>query len=330
VLLLLLQLVIASACDHYTRTIHGGTHFSPTSLVVGLLFGTVDIVSGVVQVMDGTDVMTTSTTATATITGYQHDDMQSFDITEVTKKVQLWTKVYPHYELVGCYAFGKTLTEQHRHFQQSLSASLTSTASTASIALHKQQQPRLLLLFDSDINTLDVDHIPIRAYSTSPPELHHEKQQQQLHHHQQAQSQQLHFEERSWKTASSEVETIAVNHITRSMPRAAGHNPLQRQNDALLTSTRILHAKLDMVLEALRAMQSGQRAMDHTLLRTAATIVQGLDSIATNASLAREMDESIDAARLVLFLAGIDKNHQELKAVKEVMSLVVDKPTVSL
>jgi COP9 signalosome complex subunit 6 len=101
-------LVIASACDHYTRVVVGGTKLPSNSPTYGLLFGTET--GQEVSLCEATEAL------------YELvDDKIVVLKDEIAKKANLWTAVYVNYKLLGWYTFGIDTTFDHMKFHEEMS-----------------------------------------------------------------------------------------------------------------------------------------------------------------------------------------------------------------
>lgn len=136
-------LVIASACDHYTRVAMGGATIPKDSPVFGLIFGTND--GNNISVLDATDAI------------YEvAQGKLSIPQEEIEKKVKLWTAVYVSYKILGWYSFGNEATLQHLDFYG---------------PLLKLVDAPIFLLFNPDIMS-DKEELPINAFSIENHENH--------------------------------------------------------------------------------------------------------------------------------------------------------------
>jgi hypothetical protein len=316
------QLVISSACDHYTRVIRGGTLLPVDATVVGILFGTVDT-HGSISVVDATDIIIAK--------NGQGEEVMVTE--EIEKKVQLWTAVYPQNVLLGWYTFHSAVTHRHFHLHNSLAAYIasdkpigsTTEPSSTSSSINRAQHPLAFLLFDTAVSKDDIESIPLKVFvreqqPVSSAETATAGQQQQ---------QQSFFMDKQWKTSSSEVEKIAVNHIIHSRPLPKGMTALEVQNETMRISVQLLEKKVDVIIEVLEAMKEGKIPMDHQLLRRANTILQSLGTTTSNEEFIKEFDEVINNSMLLTYLQGASKNYQEMRAYNEVASMLGEKSSSS-
>jgi COP9 signalosome complex subunit 6 len=87
------QLAIITMSDHYTRVSTGGGVPSPESKILGILFGVQEGLQ--VSIFDATEVSYTVTEGRIVV---NHDS--------VDKQKQLYSAVYPTYEVLGWYSVG--------------------------------------------------------------------------------------------------------------------------------------------------------------------------------------------------------------------------------
>jgi COP9 signalosome complex subunit 6 len=100
--------VIATACDHYTRVVVGGTKLPPDSPTYGLLFGTenglevsiCEATEAIYEIVDGVLIVLKD---------------------EIAKKASLWSAVYTDYKLLGWYTFGTETILEHMKFHEEMS-----------------------------------------------------------------------------------------------------------------------------------------------------------------------------------------------------------------
>ncbi len=265
--------------------------------------------------MDTTDIITTKNEAGEEV----------MVGSEIQKKVELWTAVYPQNILLGWYTFNTSVTPQHMHLYNSLVAHMTSVAvaptsssgssSSSTVTTHGMEssgvtQAPIFLLFDTTISKDDIESIPLKVYV---------REQQQLN--------QFYFMNKPWKTSSFTVEKIAVNHIINSKPRPKGVTELELQNDVMRTSVQLLGKKVDVIIEVLEAMKEGKIPVDHQLLRRANTIIQSLGTTTSNEEFAKELDEVINNSMLLTFLQGASKNYREMRAYNDIAAMMAEKPS---
>ena len=99
----MIKLIIASACDHYTRIIMGGSKLPSNAPTYGLLFGLYTN-SNKISILESTDaIYEVSVDGSPTILSQ----------TQIEKKIKLWTAVYTDYKLLGWYAFNDEVIPEH-------------------------------------------------------------------------------------------------------------------------------------------------------------------------------------------------------------------------
>mmetsp|Transcript_2845 Transcript_2845/g.3048 ORF Transcript_2845/g.3048 Transcript_2845/m.3048 type:complete len:296 (-) Transcript_2845:568-1455(-) len=192
-------LVIASASDHFTRVQVNGGNISGGNSVIGLLFGSIH--DGVLSVNDATDVLI--------------DQSNHIDEREVEKKRNLWTAVYPTYQLVGWYAFDRAVSAYHYKVHQTIS---------------KFFPQAVFLLFHTQQSTDEqsLDKIPMTAYLFETVTNQSQKA----------------FIEKNYSIDSTDVEKIALDEIIKSIPNKEGATKLDIHTSSLITSIQLLRNKI--------------------------------------------------------------------------------------
>jgi hypothetical protein len=200
---------------------------------------------------------------------------------EVESKTKLWTAVFTTYSLIGWYSFGEGLSPEHAKFHEMVAAYTA--------------EPVFLLINQSSAS--DSDELPLNVYSWD--------EGRQLR-------------ETPFRIETSEVEKVALDHITKSTP-VPGQSALEVQNQSTLTSLRILDCKVEGVVAALQAMKDGTVPVDHALLRRAAKICQALppvDSSTFDKDFADEMTNSL----VISYLSAATRTVGQLNEVTDLYS----------
>lgn len=278
-------MVIASACDHYTRVVQGGTLQARDSTIVGALFGTRTSSSGsgtVLSINDTTDVLTELSS----------QGIEKVTESEIQKKVRLWTAVYTQYELLGWYTFSDKVTPAH-------------------VALHDSITPfckasPVFLLFQTTVSKAEIDKIPLNTFMLEN-----------------IQGSRV-FVETPFRTVSYEVEKIAVNQITNAIPRH-GLSQLEVQNQSLHTSLKILDSKVATMMQVLEQMKDGKLKMDHSLLRSAQKICSALQANVTDEDVQTEIDKQLSDSLMITYLSAVQKSNRDWKEIYEVHERTYDR-----
>ena len=272
--------MIASACDHYTRVVQGGTLQPKDSTVVGILFGTRSQ-NGSMSINDTTDIITEII-----------DHIERVPSAEIEKKIRLWTAVYTQYELLGWYTFGMEATPAHF----ALHDSIAPFAKTAPV----------FLLFNTVVSKADIDKIPLKSFLV---ETINDRRV---------------FVECQFRTVSYEVEKIAVNEITTSIPRE-GLTKLEVQNQSMHTSLKILDGKIDTMISVLEQMRDGKIKVDHDLLRSTQKICKALQATDTDKDLHQELNKQVSDSMLISYLGAVHKGNKDWKEVNDVHEFAFER-----
>lgn len=211
---------------------------------------------------------------------------------EIDSKSKLWTAVFTTYKLIGWYSFG-TETLPNHYKMQNIIAAFT-------------PQPIFLLINQSALT--DSDSLPLNVFSISSSTSSSSASSSGA------------FTDIPFKIETSEVEKIALDHITKSTP-VPGLSALEVQNQSLLTSLRILDQKVGCVIDTLQAMNNGELPIDHNLLRSAAKICQSLPPIASN-DFDQELSEQATNSMVISYLSAATKTVSQLGDFAEVITSV--------
>lgn len=216
---------------------------------------------------------------------------------EIDNKVKLWTAVFTTYKLIGWYSFGVKPTADHRKIHTMISG----YAEDPIFLLINQEA-----LVDSDLLPLSVYHgVSVGSSKTSAD-----------------------FVDVSFRIETSDVEKLALDHITKSTP-VPGLSALEVQNQSTLTSLRILDSKVGTIIDTLRAMKEGRIPTDHTLLRSAAKICQSLPPI-DSATFREEFNEEAATSLLVSYLSAATKTSAQLSDVSDIYNTIYSEKGYSL
>ena len=124
------------------------------------------------------------------------------------------------------------------------------------------------------------------------------------------------FKQSHFFIETSEVEKVAVDHITKSTP-VPGLSALEVKNQSTLTSLRILDNKVSTIVETLRAMQDGRIPMNHALLRQAAKICQSLPPV-DGLALCEGVTEEVTNSLMITYLSAATRTAGQLEKVADV------------
>lgn len=198
---------------------------------------------------------------------------------EIDSKSKLWTAVFTTYKLIGWYAFGKQPTADHKKIHHMIST--------------YAQDPLFLII--NQTSAADSDLLPLSVYSTNGG---------------------ADFTEISFRIETTDVEKLAVDHITKSTP-VPGLSALEVQNQSTLTSLRILDSKVGTIVDTLQAMKEGKIPVDHALLRRAAKICQSLPPV-DSVALKKEYDSETTNSLLIAYLSMATQTTGQLFDVADV------------
>jgi COP9 signalosome complex subunit 6 len=278
--------VIASASDHFTRVFVNGGNLSGSSAVIGLLFGSIH--DNVMAINDATDVLV--------------DTQNNIAEPEVEKKRQLWTAVYPTYQLLGWYAFHDSVVPQH-------------------LAIHKTLEkftPKpVFILFDpkQQQHETQLDRIPLTAYFLESPDAGKAGNEYK------SSGNNLIFLEKNYLIESTDVEKLALDEITKSIPLLENSNKLMNHNGMILTSLSLLEQKIQKILEVLKKMEKGEIPKNSKLLQSAVKISDSLTSLQSK-EYAAAFQEDLNDSTLSVYLSTVLKGFQNLSEMNEVTALV--------
>lgn len=269
-------LVIASASDHFTRVQVNGGNISGGNSVIGLLFGSIH--DGVLSVNDATDVLI--------------DQSNHIDEREVEKKRNLWTAVYPTYQLVGWYAFDRTVSAYHYKVHQTIS---------------KFFPQAVFLLFHTQQSTDEqsLDKIPMTAYLFETVTNQSQKA----------------FIEKNYSIDSTDVEKIALDEIIKSIPNKEGATKLDIHTSSLITSIQLLRNKITFIADIVQKMENGVIPQNPKLMQSARKICDSLTAI-QSVEFQNALTEDYDNSLLSIYLSTAVKGFQNLQEVSELAANV--------
>lgn len=203
---------------------------------------------------------------------------------EIENKSKLWTAVFTTYTLVGWYSFGVDATADHKKFHHMIS--------------QHTPDPVFLLINQSALS--NSDELPLNVYTA-----------ERTADGAVAGLNAVHF-----VIETSEVEKVALDHITKSTP-VPGLSALEVKNQSTLTSLRILDTKVGTIVDTLRAMQEGRIPLDHSLLRSASRISHSLPPV-DSAGLQGSFSAEVTNALLVTYLSAATRTAVQLEEVADV------------
>lgn len=286
-------LVVASACDHYTRVSLGGSKLPVTAPVYGLIFGFTTVSSEpqgerlvTVNICDSTDA----------IYEFEEDTTEAVMLIEyINKKIELWTAVFTEYRLVGWYAFGKEATTEHMRIQKIFEQ----------LGTEKDISPIFMLMY----NEMTTDQLPMQVLSVEEINI--------------SGSNSSVFITVPFKLEATPVEQIAIDQIIKSVPAAAGLSSQEVRNLSIETSLKILHDKTNLLIEAVKRMQAGEIPMNQDVVRKAAKIA----NLLTMATQEQNEDDNFGlsgekTAMIISYLSAATKTMFSLGEMADVYTLV--------
>lgn len=287
-------LVIASASDHYTRISVNGGNISGSSAVVGLLFGNVQDQS--FAIFDATDVLI--------------DGNNQISESEIAKKTQLWTAVYPTYSLLGWYSFASTVSPYHLSLHRTMTKSIQKH--TPIFILFDEQQPSRPQTGSSSSQApaqydTNMDRIPLTVYLFE--------------------GDQGAFVEKRFVIESTEVERLALDEITSIIPYLpVGNNTVSPSAyevllKSLSTSVYLLEQKVAKVLTVLADMSAGRKPINVKLVRSAAKILASLSALDTK-DFNLVLSEEANNEMLLVCISSVMKGFANLQTNNELTRLV--------
>eukprot|EP01032_Pedospumella_encystans_P014273 gene14273-16408_t len=216
---------------------------------------------------------------------------------EIDNKVKLWTAVFTTYRLIGWYSFGAKPTADHRKIHTMIAG--------------YTEDPIFLLINQESLE--DSDLLPVSVYRGVNVGSNKSSAD---------------FADVSFRIETSDVEKVALDHITKSTP-VPGLSALEVQNQSTLTSLRILDSKVGTIIGTLRAMKEGNLPMDHALLRSAAKICQSLPPI-DSTTFREEFNEETATSLLLSYLSAATKTSVQLNDVSDIYNSIHSEKSYSM
>jgi hypothetical protein len=298
----MLQLVIASACDHFTRVSMGASPLSKDAPVYGLLFG---YTTSAPNQASGESEVTTVSINDSTDAIYEVDaqNMAVIVAEKCQQKIQLWTAVFTEYRLIGWYAFGNGgATEQHVKFHKNIATIMAGQT--------VKSDPVFLLMRDSTGNgsngeseTLAPLQLPMHVLQLTAvggSEI---------------------FESLPFRLQTTPVEQVAVDEIIKSAPSSAETSAYEVKTQSLLSSYKILQLKTDAIIDHVDKMDRGEIPFDRDLARKAAKIYQLLSVPQPPTSSSDSSSSSSDPPNQALLVAYLSAATKTMKSMTEVADL---------
>ena len=259
-----------------------GGNISGSSAVIGLLFGSVH--DGVVSIHDATDVLV--------------DNQNQISEREIEKKQKLWTAVYPTYQLLGWYSFDVSVMPQHLVIHKSLEKFVPSP---------------IFILFDpNQQNSEQLDRIPLTVYlleAVAGDGSEHKSSGNRI------------FIEKPYSVESTEVEKLALDEITKSIPLLENSNRLTIHNANLITSLSLLQNKIRKIVEVLKKMENNEIPKNPKLIQSAKKIYDSLTSLQSKEYEAAFQDE-LNESMLAVYLSSMLKGFYNLSEMNDLTAMV--------
>jgi hypothetical protein len=287
-----LQLSATAAC---------GSHITPLLLLVTLKLVVASTCDHFTRVTTGGSKLPASAPVYGLLFGTRNDEVcsicDSVDINytyegqqmhilpgEIESKVKLWTAVFTTYKLVGWYGFGAGISADHNKFH--------------GVIAQYTEDPAFLLINQSALT--NVEELPLNVYIAGEGSNEGSSGLRPVH----------------FIIETSEVEKVALDHITKSTP-VPGLSSLEVKNQSTLTSLQILDNKVGTIVETLRAMQEGRIPVDHALLRSASRICHSLPPV-DSAGLKNTFSTEVTNSLLITYLSAATRTTTQLEEAADV------------
>ena len=248
-------LCITSICDHFTRVQMGGSQLKRNDPVVGLIFG---VQNGLdVQIMDGTDAVYNVVDGKVVLDMEANfPDVNNPDPENKSNKMDLFVAPFEsiNYELLGWYA----VSDQ--------SSAVPDWCHDVHTLVRKVNEAPLLFLLNSapDPNS---KQLPLNIFESEE------------HTAQDTGDVTTSFTEMKFNLETTQMEKIAVDKITKQ-DTGSGVSVVEVQNQSFATSLDILRTKINIIIAALKNMQSQPAdQIDYELLRAGSKICQQIPAV---------------------------------------------------
>ncbi|CAM9322385.1 unnamed protein product [Ascophyllum nodosum] len=263
-------LTVISISDHHTRVSMGGGAQEAGGRVIGLLFGSQNGLD--VSIFDAMEVACTAL------------GKDGVELNEglIEKQRDLYSAVYPMYEILGWYTVGTEATELDLRIQRQMM---------------KFNQAPLFLLMNPN---------PAQG-SKELPVLIHESEAHTLDGRSKLIFVQLAFQASSLLLLeTTQAEQISVEHVAKATP-TDGISSIDLHAGAVSTSLRTLLARIEILRRLLQETKDGNIAVDYPLLRQISSICNQLPTMGGeqfSEEFMREFNDSLS----VTYLACVQKS----------------------
>jgi len=268
-------LAIISISDHFTRVSVGAAVEGSIQKILGLLFGVQE--GREVSIYDSCEVLCT----------LKPDGGVQLDAQSIVLKIELFTAVFPTYELLGWYSVNKELLPDDLDIQRSL--------------LTFNESPLFLLMNPSPLQSEGKKELPLSIYES---ELHLVQERPTFL-----------FVRLDYNLRAAQAEQISVEQVSRSNP-AEGASSVEAHLRGVNTSLTTLHSRLGTLAAYLEMIKEGKLPTDHRLLRQIDSICETLsakDSKEFRSNFGNEYNDTL----MVTCLAGITKSTNALNDVAD-------------
>lgn len=239
---------MAAICDHYTRTICGGSRMSIDSPAIGLLFGAQSI-TGSISINDAIDAVYT----------FSNDNCIELNFIEINRLRTLMAAVYPSYELVGWYTVGNFDNPSLMHLELHQSFSTIISA------------PIFCLLNPNIGNKFVTDADKQKQNEES------NSQQRQLPLVVYKLDTNNSFMSMPLRLETGVVEKISIDQITKSAKHTSTtQSPLEIQNELFVMSVHSFNERLIAIIQTLTAIKEKAIFYDCEFVRRANCILKQL------------------------------------------------------
>lgn len=220
---------------------------------------------------------------------------------EITKKCELWTAVFTNYQLIGWYTFGEIPSNIYFKIHHQLSIYI---------------KDPIFLLFNQTLAMLDSyesETLPLKVYHVDNIQIVANDIINAINNV--SDSCEL-FIDISFEVETSDVEKVALDHITKSIP-VPGKTSLEVQNQSLITSLKILDNKVEFMINTLYSMKNdSNKEVNDELLRNIAKICQSLPPIDTT-MLQNDYEHQITNTLMISYLSAVTKTTNQLNELNE-------------
>jgi len=213
-----------------------------------------------------------------------NDQSKSLDLQFLTEKEKQMKTVFPNYDLLGWYSTGKQIEDSDLDLNKQI--------------LEFNESP-LYLLIDPAIGPAQAHQkdLPITIFETEMKAVNDKMITV--------------FTKAPFKIETVEAERIAVDHIAHVSSTGSGEGALISHLGGMQNAIQMLHLRIKIILEFVKATKEGKIPMDHALLRRIASMTQLLPTMNTPAfreDFLREYNDTL----LVTYLASITKGTNAL------------------